>query len=213
VFASDRAGAFRLFIAGRDGNGCRSLWDRALSPTYDGAPIRWSPESAGDDLIGCIVRDESGSALWGVPPDAPDDARKLLDGVLEFDWYLDSTRVLCTFDVGLAEELVAVDLETDERRTLWTGPHADIDVAPDGSSVIFCSGAGHLGMGLARLALEAPIEGDRLPRAIGDPVDLVRPEGVWHVHNANWSPDGKRVAFVHDADRATIYELGADAVR
>ena len=71
----------------------------------------------------------------------------------------------------------------------------------------------HLGMGLARLQLEPPSGTDRLPRAVGEPVDIVRPEGVWHVHNANWSPDGQRVAFVHDADRSTIFELPADAVR
>ena len=106
-----------------------------------------------------------------------------------------------------------VDLTTGERRTLWTGPHTEIDVAPDGTSVVFCSGAGHLGMGLARLRLEPPSGTDRLPRALGEPVDIVRPEGVWHVHNADWSPDGRRVAFIHDADRSTIYELPAEATR
>ncbi len=213
VFASDRDGSFKLYISDRDGNDGRLLWDRALSLSLSGALVRWSPRTPAGELVGCIVSEASGSALWGVPPGAPELARELLDDVVGFDWYLDSTRVLYTPDVGLAEELVAVDLRNGERRVLWTGPHAEIDVAPDGTSVIFCSGAGHLGMGLARLQLEPPSGTDRLPRAVGEPVDIVRPEGVWHVHNADWSPDGERVAFVHDADRSTIYELAADALR
>jgi TolB protein len=213
VFASNRDGPFRLYVADRDGSGRRLLWDRALNVSPRGSAVRWSPRTPAGELVGCVLTEASGSALWGIPPDAPEEAEELLNDIVGFDWYLDSTRVLCTPDVGLAEELVAVDLTTGERRVLWTGPHAEIAVAPDGTSVVFGSGAGHLGMGLAQLQLEPPSGTDRLPRAVGEPVDIVRPEGVWHVHNADWSPDGQRVAFVHDADRSTIYELEPDALR
>ena len=62
-------------------------------------------------------------------------------------------------------------------------------------------------MGLAKLELVPPDDSDGLPAARGEPVDIVRPEGVWHVHNGSWAPDGDRVVYVNDADRATIYEL------
>ena len=80
-------------------------------------------------------------------------------------------------------------------------------VAPDGSAVMFCRGLGHLYMGLATLELVPPEDPGGLPTARGEPVDIVRPEGRWHVHHGGWAPDSKSVVYVHDADRANIYEL------
>ena len=144
--------------------------------------VRWSPASPSGELIGFIVVSDQGRALWGIAPDGSRPARKLLDKVAGFDWYMDSRRVVCTLDRGRGEELVVVDLETGESNTLWKGPHAEIDVAPDGSAVMFCRGLGHLNMGLATLALVPPEDPGGLPTARGEPVDVVRPEGRWHVH-------------------------------
>ena len=125
----------------------------------------------------------------------------------DFDWYLDSRHVVYTRDEGRAEELLVVDLETRESRTLWSGPHAEVDVAPDGSAVMFCKGLGHLNMGLAVLELVAPEEAGGLPVARGEPEEIVRPEARWHVHHGGWAPDSKSAVYVHDADRGNIYEL------
>ena len=90
---------------------------------------------------------------------------------------------------------------------LWEGPHDEIDVSPDGRFVMFASGLGHLGMGRSTLELVPPADPDGLPTAAGEPVEIVRPDGPWHTHGGAWAPDGKSIVYVHDADRANVYEL------
>ncbi|MHC5211799.1 MAG: protein kinase domain-containing protein [Planctomycetota bacterium] len=211
VFISDRTGAMKVYVANRDGSDCHALEHDALLATdpdggRDSMSARWSPSSPSGELIGFIVTSDEGKTLWGIPPDGG-PARELLEDVVSFDWYMDSRRVVCTLDEGRAEKLVVVDLETGETNTLWEGAHAEIDVAPDGSAVMFCRGLGHLNMGLATLELVPPEDPGGLPTARGEPVDIVRPEGRWHVHHGGWAPDSKSVVYVHDADRANIYEL------
>jgi serine/threonine protein kinase len=205
IFRSNRDGAFKTYMMNRDGGDCRLVWNRAISDGWM-AP-RWSPSSPNSgELIGCIVPEEGGNALWGVQPDGENE-RRLLDGVVDFDWYLDSRRVICTLDEGRAEQLVAVNLETGDVQELWKGPHDELEVSPDGRFVLFGKGLGHASMGRAMLELEPPEESDGLPRAIGEPIDLVRPDGPWHTHHGSWAPDMKSIVYVHDADRANIYEL------
>ncbi|MHC5211672.1 MAG: protein kinase domain-containing protein [Planctomycetota bacterium] len=201
LFNSNRDGATKLYTSDRDGGDCHLLWNRALSHPESS---RWSPAG---ELIGCIVLEEVGNVLWGVPTDGTGEARRLLEGVESFDWYLDGRRILCKLVEGRSEKLVAVHLESGEMRTLWTGPLRELDVSFDGSSVMFVTGPGHLAMGLATLELVPPADADGLPTARGEPVDIVRLDGAWHVHHGGWAPEGRRVAYVHDADRADIYVL------
>ena len=110
------------------------------------------------------------------PTDGFEDARLLVENIAGFDWYVDSRRVICTLDDGRAEKLVAVHLETGAVQELWTGPHDEIDVSPDGRFVMFASGLGHLGMGRAMFSqgeheksapsLQWPVHGDQdmMPR-------------------------------------------------
>jgi hypothetical protein len=134
-------------------------------------------------------------------------ARKRLDGVTGFDWYLTGRQGLITRRRGTEEELLAVDLETGQEQTLWVGALQEIAVAPDGSVVAFCYGRGHVAMGLAVLRLEAPSDPNDLPRAVGEPEYVVATEGTWHVHNGGWSPDSKRLVYTQDTDYGDIYEL------
>ncbi len=78
----------------------------------------------------------------------------MLDNATGFDWYLDSRRGIYTRNHGAETEMIAIDLETGEERSLFVGPFIEIDVAPDGSAVSFCYGQGHMAMGLAVLQLE-----------------------------------------------------------
>ena len=109
--------------------------------------------------------------------------------------------------------MIAVDLETGEEQSLFVGPFMEMDVAPDGSAVAFCFGAGHMSMGLALLKLESPAVPGGLPRAVGEPEYVVRSEATWHVHNGGWSPDSKSLVYTRDQDYGDIYERVASGVR
>ena len=100
-----------------------------------------------------------------------------------------------------------MDLESGDERVLFVGALQEIDVAPDGSGVAFCYGRGHYSMGLAVLKLDSGGNADGLPVAVGEPEYVVRTEGSWHVHNGGWSPDSKRIVYMHDQDYGDIYEL------
>ena len=87
-------------------------------------------------------------ALWTVGADGA-AAKKVLDDATGFDWYLDSRRGVYTRYHGSESEMVAVDLETGEERSLFVGPFIEMDVAPDGSAVAF---TGISGRGKSTLA-------------------------------------------------------------
>jgi Tol biopolymer transport system component len=208
VFKSQLAdGTRRMFVASADGSGgARQLVDQKIAGRLqiNGRPrVQWSPDGA---LIAYPVRGDEGRELWTVGPDGA-GARKRLEGVTEFDWYGDSRRVLVTRPQGSETELSAVNLETGQNQVLFVGALQEIDIAPDGSGVAFCYGRGHFSMGLAVLSLEPPADADGLPRAIGEPEYVVATEGSWHVHNGGWSPDSKKIVYMHDRDYGNIYEL------
>ena len=209
IFVSDRdGGVFKLFIANRDGGNVRLLVDQTLSfpaqsPVNRTLIARWSPD--GTEIAYMVIGEET-EALWTIGPDG-EGARRRLEDVTGFDWYLDSRHALITRRRGSEEELIAVDLETGREQTLYTGALTEFDVAPDGSAVAFCFGRGHVAMGLALLKLEPPSEPDGAPRVSSEPVYLTRSEGTWHVHNGGWSADSKSLVYTQDLDHGDIYLL------
>jgi Tol biopolymer transport system component len=211
VFISDRMGGVpKLFIANADGvTEARLLVDQAInwgisnSKLYNNRVTQWSP---GGESIAYRVVGHKGPELWTVGPDGR-NARKRLDGVSGFDWYLNDRQALITRPHGTEDELLAVDLETGEERSLFVGALQEIDVAPDGSAVAFCYGLGHTAMGLAVLELEPPSDPNGLPRAVGEPEYVVPTDGTWHTHFASWSPDSKRLVYTKDTDYGDIFEL------
>jgi len=209
VFVSNRDGPYKIFIANSDGGDVRLLVDQPVTlrtpfPVNSELVCRWSPDG---EWISYLVAGDGGSALWTVRPDGGGDARKVLDNVIGFDWYQDARHAVYTRQLGSENELVAVDLETGRKQILFVGPLMEIDVAPDGRAVAFCSGRSHSGMGLARLRLDPPSEPGGLPQAIGEPEYVVRSERTWHVHNGGWSPDSKKLVYTRDMDYGNIYEL------
>jgi Tol biopolymer transport system component len=210
MFNSNRLdGQYRIFIANSDGGGARQLLDQPIS--IDSKPFsvnaglvsRWSPD---DRKIAYLVTAEQTTSLWTIRPDG-DGAKEVIKDVGSFDFYRDSRHAIFTRRRGNHSELVAVHLETGEERSLFVGSLMEIDVAPDGSSVAFCTGPGHMAMGLAVLKLELPTEPDGLPRAVGEPEFVVRTDGTWHIHNGGWSPDSKSLVYTQDQDYGDIYEL------
>jgi Tol biopolymer transport system component len=202
LFVSDRdGGALKMFIGNADGvGGPRLLVDQSIR---DSTPSRWSPD---DESIGYLVDSDEGTALWTIGPDG-EGARNRLENVTGFDWYGDSRHAVITRRRGSEELLIAVDLETGREELLLEGALTEFDVAPDASAVAFCYGRGHMAMGLAVLRLDLPPDPDGLPRALGEPEYLVRPQGTWHVHNGGWSPDSKSLVYTQDKDYGDIYEL------
>ena len=131
----------------------------------------------------------------------------MLDDATGFGWYRDGRRGIYVRYHGSESEMVAIDLETGEERSLFVGPFIEMDVAPDGHAVAFCYGRGHMAMGIAVLKLEEASEPGGLPRAIGEPEYVVATKGTWHVHNGGWSPDSKQIVYTRDMDYGDIYEL------
>jgi serine/threonine protein kinase/WD40 repeat protein len=209
-FVSDRSEArFKIFIANADGGGERLLIDQPVSVDTPLVPVdpalisRWSPDG---EQIAFLVDSGKGQALWVVQANGQ-GVRELLGNVTDFDWYRDSSHGLYTRPHGSESELLAVNLETGEERSLFIGPLTEIDVAPDGSAVAFCSGRGHMNMGLVQIRLDPPVDSAGLPEAAGDPEWVVRTEGSWHVHNGGWSADSKQLVYTRDRDYGDIYEL------
>jgi serine/threonine protein kinase/WD40 repeat protein len=209
IFISDRDGPFKIFIANSEGGEVRLLVDQPISLGLYRFPIvstlvgRWSPDG---EQIAYLVTGDKANALWTVQQNG-DGARKLLDQATGFDWYRDSRHAVYTRQRGRESEMVAVELDTGREQILFVGSLTELDVSPDGSAVAFCSGRGHLGMGLAVLRLESPSDASGLPRADGEPEYLVRAEGTWHVHNGGWSADSTSLVYTQDKDYGDIQEL------
>lgn len=209
IFVSNRGGAPMVFVMDADGGNPVRLVDQAVTAgdpgavVAEGLSVRWSPDG---ERIGYIVSAVEGQVLWSVRPDGS-DARPIVEGVKGFDWYLDGQRVICTRSRGNADELFAVHAETGQVAELWQGVHSELDVAPDGESVMFCFGYGHLSMGLSRIRLTPPSGSEGLPTRNGEVEHLLRPDATWHVHQGGWSPDSKRIVYTFDEDYSDIYEL------
>jgi serine/threonine-protein kinase len=210
LFASNRDGdgKIKMFLVNRDGGNVRRLLDqplslRAPSPANASLVARWSPDG---HEIAYLTAGDGGTSLWTVAADGT-GARARLDGVKSFDWYVDERRGVISCIRDGEEQLLAVDLETGAEVLLYTGAHAEVDVAPDGSSVAFSAGPGHLGMGLHTLALERPASPGGLPAASGEPVAHEPPDRNWHVHFAGWSPDSKSLVYTRDEDYGDVFEL------
>ena len=103
--------------------------------------------------------------------------------------------------------MYVIDLDTKQNRVLYQGPHMEIDAAPDGSAVAFCSGPGHIGMKPYVLRLEDPEEPGGLPRAAGEPELLYPLDEMWHAHMGGWSGDSQSLLFTWDRDYNDIFVL------
>jgi Tol biopolymer transport system component len=212
VFASDRGGTVQFWILDVESGELRLLSDRIdLQLTgYMGVSASWGPRWSPDgQVIGFIIEGEDGRSLWLMDLEGT-DLRPSMSGVLGFDWYRDSNHLIysrISDDVSLPPEMRALDLETGEETTLFEGAHLELIVAPDGSGVTYCSAASHSNMNLYHLPLVAPSSPSGLPRSSGDPLQLTRGEGLWHVHNGDWSPDGQSIVYTRDTDSGDIYVI------
>jgi serine/threonine protein kinase len=187
-----------LWIADAAGGTSRKVCDHEVAD-----PVRFTPDGSG---IGFLATGSAGSSLF-VADRANGEAREVLSGVDDYGWYRDGRHVIYTPSAGeSANELRVADLETGREAVLLEAAHVELNVAPDGSAVSFCSSKSHFNMNLFVLRLEASPQGG-LPSVAGPPEQVTHGEGQWHVHNGGWSPDARRVIYTRDTDTGDVYVL------
>ena len=198
AYVVQREGNTELWLADVAGSSARKLTDHAVGS------IRFSPDGTG---IGFLANGSTGSALF-VADRVTGETRELLAGVVDFDWYLDANHVIYTPAAREASgELRVVELATGREAVLLREAHVELNVAPDGSAVSYCTSSSHSNMNLFVLRLTAPTAPDELPRPMGPPERITDGNGLWHVHNGGWSPDGRSLVFTRDTDEGDVFVL------
>ncbi|MEN8005718.1 MAG: protein kinase [Candidatus Krumholzibacteriota bacterium] len=209
AYLSNRDGPTDIWIAKADGSGPPEhlsirdisipsvVWAVSLS-------IRWTPDGKS---IGYVLPDIGGTSLWMTDRHGDTKAKSVFPGVLRFDWYLDRNRIVYSTMAGDKMELRAANLQTGEEVLLFTGPHTEMILAPDGGSLALVKSASHFDQGLFVLELEVPASGSGLPKPVGDLERITNGQGRWHVHNGGWSHDGTRIVYTQDTDDGDIYLL------
>ncbi|MFQ5724046.1 MAG: protein kinase, partial [Terriglobia bacterium] len=210
LFLSDREGDFQLWTMDAEGGAPRRLTEQ--SGLSGGAawgnisPPRWAPDGK---AIGYLAPSDRGPTLWVIDPQGT-NARPRLSGVLRFDWYRDSRHVVYTrLAPGEQEgmQMQVVDLESGRQAALLEGPTAELIVSPDGRAVAYLDATSHYAMRPYSIRLAPPAGPGDLPRRVGQPEPLTRPEGPWHAHMGGWSPDSQAIVYTRDTDRGDIYVI------
>jgi len=212
AFLSNRDGPMNLWVTKADGSGrLKRLSDQEVKvPSAVWAvslSIRWTPDGKS---IGYVVPDANGPTLWTIDRHGGAAGKPVRPAVLRFDWYLDGNRIVYTTLVEDGLELRAANLETNEERLLYAGPHTEMVLAPDGTAIALVKSESHFDQGLFRLRLEPPTTADGLPTAVGRLERLTDGQGLWHVHNGGWSHDGEWIVYTQDTDNGDIYLLTID---
>ena len=211
VFLSNREGPFQLWVTGVDGGTPRRLSEQAIPMDGDWwvnarvAP-RWSSDGG---TIAYLAPGDQGTTLWLIDPDGSNTRQTDIGGVLRFDWYLDSQRVVYTRNTRDGSgriEMITADLRTGEEVLLLEANATELSVAPDGSSVAYNSADSHFSMNRYLLPLTLATA-DQLPRASGEPEQITFGGGVWHVHGGAWTPDSKQIVYTKDFDRGNLYVI------
>lgn len=213
VFLSDRDGLFHVWTADVDAQTVRKLFGKPVLATQGitmgtgHSPVpRWSPDGR---KIGFVVEAERGTALWSVDPDGG-NAQQLVAGVLGFDWYRDSRRVVytraSTVEAG-ARELVAADLSGGKEVILRRGNHLELAAALDGRGLTYVSGASRFALDLYLLPLHQPAGHSGLPQPWGTPTILVSAQRGAYPRNGGWSPDGNAIVYTRERHDADIYVI------
>jgi Tol biopolymer transport system component len=208
VFASNREGALQIWVVPVEGGRTHRLSKTGMrlqaEPHFGN--LRWSPDG---DAVGFLAPGETAEVLWLVDPQG-ENQRSVLSGIIGFDFYRDSRHIVYTRaaeDGSGLREMRVRNLETGADSVLLRGPYAEMVVAPDGRAVSYVDAASHFDMQLHVLQLAPPASPGGLPQPVGEPRQVTFREGLWHVHNGGWSPDGEALVYSRDADAGNIYVI------
>ena len=207
IFLSNRGGPFQLWVGDVDGGATRRLSEQAIPMDGDWwvnarvAP-RWSSDGR---AIAYLAPGERGSTLWLINPDGSNARPTKVSGVLRFDWYLDSRRVIYTRNGSDGRiEMVGAHLDTGKESLLLKANVTELSVASDGRSIAYNSADGHFSMNRYVLQLGPSASAEEFPSAAGTPRQLTFGKGLWHVHGGAWSPDGRWMVYTRDFDRGNL---------
>jgi Tol biopolymer transport system component len=211
VFLSNREGPIQLWVTKLDGGAPRRLSEQAILMDGDWwvnarvAP-RWSSDGG---TIAYLAPGDQGTTLWLIDPDGSNARQTDVSGVLRFDWYLDSQRIVYTRNTpdGSGQiEMITTDLRTGAEVVLLEANATELSVSPDGRYVAYNSADGHLSMNRYLLPL-TPATGDQLAHAAGEPEQITFGGGVWHVHGGAWTPDSKQIVYTRDFDSGNLFVI------
>jgi TolB protein len=211
AFVSNRGGVFQLWIVNVASGTVRRVLTTPVAATQGvsagigqtPAP-RWSPDGRS---VGFLTSTPSGYSLWRVDPDGQ-NARQLIDGISEFDWYRDSRHLIysrAARDGSGLREMVVVDLVTGAATVVHKGLHAELAASPDGTAITYASGLSHFCRELFILRLVPPSSSDEVSHLKHAPKQLTAGNCAWHVHNGGWSRDGKTVVYMRERHEGDVY--------
>ena len=207
VFLSNRGGPFQMWVTDVDGGTTHRLSEQAIAMDGDWwVGVRVAPRwSADGRAIAYLVPGERGSTMWLIDPDGRNPRATRVSGVLRFDWYLDSHRVIYTRNSTDGRiEMIATNLDTGEEHAVLKANATEPSVVPDGNAVAYNSADGHFSMNRYELPLGRSTGANQLPHAMGAPRQMTFGGGKWHVHGGTWSPDGKWMVNTRDFDRGNL---------
>ncbi len=214
VFLSNREGPFQLWIVSVDGGAPRRISKHVIPMDGDWwVQARMAPRWASNGgTIAFLAPGEHGSTLWLINPDEGEARETSISGVLRFDWYLGSQRIVYTrnkLDGSGQIEMIAAHLETGDEVLLLDANATELSVAPDGRSVAYNSADGHFSMNRWQLMLELEAtDGETsLPTATGKPEQITFGRGIWHVHGGAWMPNSLEFVYTKDIDRGNLFVI------
>jgi Tol biopolymer transport system component len=166
---------------------------------------RWAADGR---AIAYLAPGDKGFTLWLIDPDGSNVRQTRITGVLRYDWYLDSSRVIYTRD-GEGDagtiEMVAAHLESGDEEILLRKNATELTVSWNGRAVAYNSADGHFSSNRYVLPLARPNSTAELPRAAGDPQQVTFGGGIWHVHSGAWTPDDEWIVYTRDFDSGSLF--------
>ena len=208
VFLSNRTGAYHLW---KQSIGKRQATQLTTSPIvlpsylYDYAMnVKWSPSGK---YVAYLANSENGRSLWRV--DSNGRQEMIIETAHSFDWYLNDSMIIYNTIRKQDKQagLHARNIETGEEVELLTGRLTELFTKKDGTAVGYAKSMSHWSQNIFVLNLKPPGRLGEFPTIKGEPSQITEGEGVWHVHNPSWSPDGKSIFFTRDEDSANIMQI------
>ena len=206
AYTSNESGSHQIYLMNADGSGAVRVTDPPGVSTRPG----WSPDGA---KIAFQSTRDGNDEIYVMNADGSGETRITNNSGRDFSpaWSPDGTQLLFIWVAceGCTPELWAMDSDGTDRHLVFTRPYSssEPDWAPDGTRIAFWH-------------LEPGVDGERgIYTANPDGTDFVNvipyfsPSYGWGQTTApNWSPDSKRIAFMHDECGDECFEGGAWAV-